>query len=95
MLEDRGLGGIELDEFLAKLFFNTSILLKNSTIFSMKHFYMLKNTWLSKMRMSYLLTNIASMRSQRLLTTGTNSPDSGFFLTGWCLIYLMILLRDL
>ncbi len=23
MLEDRGLGGIELDEFLAKLFFNT------------------------------------------------------------------------
>ena len=94
MLEDRGLGGIELDEFLAKLFFNTSILLKNSMIFSMKHFHMLKNAWLSKMRISYLLTNIVSMRSQRLLTTRTNSPDSGFFSTGWYLIYSMILLRD-
>ena len=94
MLEDGGLGGIELDEFLAKLFFNTSILLKNSMIFSMKHFHMLKNAWLLKMRISYLLTNIISMRSQRLLTTRTNSPDSGFFSTGWYLIYSMILLRD-
>jgi len=43
---------------------------------------MLKFASLLKVRRSHLLVNIAPMSSQRLLTTGTNSPVGGFLSAG-------------